>query len=317
MRKISESMLQEEREELWGSLIDVVEDWLEERGFTPYDFPNDDRNFPMNPDEAIIYGDDYDILADGFARVIGIDRDNVDGNEKSGMGFWAEKEVEIACKKEKPDRKDGEWDYGCACYESALKAYNSLLEDGHSGFSIGITKNILNRLIDCKPLTPIEDTDDVWNEIADISGLRGEVKNYQCKRMSSLCKYVYPDGTVKYRDLDRAIGVVDFGEGETRWYSGLVSDIVDELFPITMPYMPEDKSYEVYCEEFLYDKDNGRDYDTESIRYLIKPDGTRVNIYRYFAEKENGFVEISQKEYYARKEYAKMQSKQREKERTI
>lgn len=71
---------------------------------------------------------------------------------------WAQREVALACKREKPDRKEGEFDYGCACYESALKAFNSLLEDGHSGMSIGYTKQILNRLIDGKPLTPVEDT---------------------------------------------------------------------------------------------------------------------------------------------------------------
>ena len=60
------------------------------------------------------------------------------------MKEWAKREVEIACKKENPDRKEGEWDYGCACYESALKAFDSLMEDGHSGFSIGLTKHILN-----------------------------------------------------------------------------------------------------------------------------------------------------------------------------
>lgn len=45
--------------------------------------------------------------------------------EKSNMERWAENEVAIACRREKPDRKDGEWDYGCACYESALKALRS------------------------------------------------------------------------------------------------------------------------------------------------------------------------------------------------
>lgn len=35
--------------------------------------------------------------------------------EKSEMECWAEDEVAIACRREKPDRKDGEWDYGCAC----------------------------------------------------------------------------------------------------------------------------------------------------------------------------------------------------------
>lgn len=28
------------------------------------------------------------------------------------MYEWAKKEVEIACKKENPDRKPGKWDYG-------------------------------------------------------------------------------------------------------------------------------------------------------------------------------------------------------------
>lgn len=37
------------------------------------------------------------------------------------------------------------------------------MEDGHSGMSIGITKNILNRLIAGKPLTPIVDTEDIWD----------------------------------------------------------------------------------------------------------------------------------------------------------
>lgn len=72
---------------------------------------------------------------------------------------WAKKEVEIASKRERGNNPEDKWDYGVACYESALKAFESLLGDGHSGMSIGFTKNILNRLIDGKPLTPIEDTE--------------------------------------------------------------------------------------------------------------------------------------------------------------
>lgn len=45
---------------------------------------------------------------------------------------WAKREVELACKRENSDRKPGEWDYGCACYDSALKALRSLLEDDHT-----------------------------------------------------------------------------------------------------------------------------------------------------------------------------------------
>lgn len=125
--------------------------------------------------------------------------------EKSNMELWVENEVRIACEHERKasGTKEEEQDYGCACFESALKAYRSLLEDGHSGFSIGMTKYILVRMIERKPLTPIVDTEDVWSDARDRSGHRGEVVNYQCKRMSSLFKYVYADGTVKYRDVDR------------------------------------------------------------------------------------------------------------------
>ena len=72
---------------------------------------------------------------------------------------WAKREVELACKRENPNRKDGEFDYICACYESALKAYECLCDDGHSGMSFGITKNILIRLMNDVPLTPITDED--------------------------------------------------------------------------------------------------------------------------------------------------------------
>ena len=116
---------------------------------------------------------------------------------------WAKREVEIACEKENPDRKEGEFDYGCACYESALKAFESLCNDGHSGFSIKMTQNILNRLINGQPLTPIEDTEDVWNRCNE----KGEVITYQCARMSSLFKEVYPDGTAKYDDANKTLTI--------------------------------------------------------------------------------------------------------------
>ena len=101
----------------------------------------------------------------------------------SSMLDWAKREVKIACKKENQNRKEGEFDYGCACYESALKAFESLCDDGHSGFSIKITQAILNRLLDGKPLTPIEDADDIWNECKDyLSSVDASEKLKECIR---------------------------------------------------------------------------------------------------------------------------------------
>lgn len=217
---------------------------------------------------------------------------------KMSMIEWARKEVELACNREAPDIKPDEWDYGCACYESALKAYESLFEDGHSGMSISITKSILNRLLEGKPLTPIEDTDDAWAD--DRSRIRNDVKTLQCKRMSSLFKYVYSDGTIKYSDVNRMI-CVDMDNPRLEYYSKLVRDIIDEMFPITMPYTPG-KPFRVFCKDFLADEKNW-DFDTVGVYYAIKEgiDGPEtIDIYRYFGEKNGKFVEIDAAEYQER-----------------
>lgn len=221
-------------------------------------------------------------------------------HEKSNMELWAEREVRIACEWEAPDRKPDEWDYSCACYESALKAFRSLCEDGHSGFSIGMTKYILNRLIEAKPLTPIEDTENEWSDISERGGLRGEIENYQCRRMSSLFKYAYADGTVEYRDVNRFRGV-NVDNPNVSYHSGLIDRVMEEKFPITMPYFPESKPFCVYCEEFLTDRKNG-DFDTVGILYVVKPDGERIEINRYFKEGEKDFIEIDSCEYEMRRE---------------
>lgn len=215
------------------------------------------------------------------------------------MTEWAKREIEIACKRERGDSPDTEWDYGCACYESAHKAFQSLMEDGHSGMSIGFTKNILNRLIDGKPLTAIEDTPEVWNEVTwfDENGKQ----TYQCRRMSSLFKDVYPDGKVEYHDNDRCYCVYKDNPDSAGWHNGFISRLIHERYPITMPYFPASKPMVVYCTEGLYDTKNG-DFDTIGIWYVLKPDGEKDTIERFFKESADGWAEISKQEYFERTE---------------
>ena len=207
------------------------------------------------------------------------------------MMNWAENEVKLACERERINSSNTGWEYGCACYESALKAFKSLLADDHSEMSISITKGILNRLIDRKCLTPIEDTPDVWRDDSQDSS---RSQTLQCKRMGSLFKYIYPDGTVKYKDIDRTRCYL-VGD-HIPWSNGFIANLVDEMHPITMPYSPENKPYMVYAKEFLTDKQNG-DYDTIHIVYVKNPDGTIERINRYFKESKNSFVEINHAEF--------------------
>ena len=213
---------------------------------------------------------------------------------------WAKREVEIACKNENPDRKEGEFDYGCACYEGALKAFETLCNQGHSGMSIKLTQHILNRLIDGRPLTPIEDTPDVWNDITELKE-DGTVE-YQCNRMSSLFKKVHTDGSVEYTDVGRVYGV-DIHNPDLTYSSGLLTKIINEMFPIKMPYMPASKSYKFVTTDFLVDPKNG-DFDTMALFTLTKPNGEKIEVNRYFRSPEEGeeetypgWVEISEDEY--------------------
>lgn len=207
------------------------------------------------------------------------------------MMEWAKNEVAIASKRERGDKPESEWDYGVACYESALKAFESLCGDGHSGYSIGVTKAILNRLIDRKPLTPIEDTEDMW----DFTHTDDNGKHYQCRRMSSLFKYVYEDGTVKYSDINRYY-CTSKDNPNVSWHNGFVGKIYNEMFPLTMPYMPNNKADVIVCDELLTDRKNG-DYDTIAILYIKRADGEKVEVNRYFKEGDASFIEISLKEY--------------------
>ena len=227
------------------------------------------------------------------------------------MKDWAKREVEIACKKENPNRKDGEFDYGCACYDSALKAFNSLCKDGHSGFSIGLTKNILDRLIEGKPLTPIEDTDDIWShDILDESET-GKV-TYQCVRMSSLFKTVYPDGRVTYDDVDRFVGV-EASNPDVCFSAGYIREYMEKVVgPVTMPYMPTSDPYYVYCEDFLSVPKNG-DFDTVGLLYYKTPDGERKDLDIYLGETEEGFKEITKEEYLRRKAISEQRTRKESK----
>ena len=47
---------------------------------------------------------------------------NEEKREKSNTETWAEREVDLACKQERrlTENEGDDWDYGCACYDSAF-----------------------------------------------------------------------------------------------------------------------------------------------------------------------------------------------------
>ena len=207
------------------------------------------------------------------------------------MSEWVEREIEIACKKENPNWDGKSFDYGCSCYQSALKAYKRLCEDEHSGFSFNLTKNVLIRLMNGLPLMPITDDDftnvepEIWEspEYLKENGLKSDL---QCPRMGSLFRQETLDGKITYTDVNRTI--MHDANGDSWCNCGCASRIVDEMFPIKMPYYPSNEKYKVYGETFYMvdgeDKtaENVGTYNRVKIYYVITPDKERIEINKEF-----------------------------------
>ena len=216
------------------------------------------------------------------------------------MTEWAEKEVELAVAREvgyienDPDEKDENMkemgkQYASSCYASALKAYKSLMGDGHSGYSFGVTRGILKRLLDGYPLTPIEDVPESWNLVHETE----EVAKYQCRRCYSL-----------FKDVDKKTGEDTFGDVErivctskdgTCWTNGFVSRKIEELHPIEMPYWPTGRYY-VSAFDFAVSGTPG-EFDTMEIKSVKCPDGKVEILDWYFKEVNGQFEPIDAEEY--------------------
>ena len=188
---------------------------------------------------------------------------------------------------------DDEMVYDSSVILSANKAFRVIKTAGHTKEELIQMVDTLTRLVDWKPLFPIQE-DEVNDEGYEMNGQ----KIYDYERYSGLFKRVYPNGKVEYGDVHMAVGVNINNEDE--YQSGLVDRIAQEIRPIEFPYLPPTIPYRVYEEDFLVNPKHG-DYDTVGFFYMIEPDGTRIEINRFFKEDGFEFVEITKEEYEERK----------------
>lgn len=206
---------------------------------------------------------------------------------------WADREIAMACACEKESNN-------IACYNRALRSYRALMQDNPSSFDGQISKSILNRLIDGNPLTPIEDTPDIWSDVTgEFKDWKDGVQHYRCKRLDSLFKEVGPDGTVTYTDVKR-VQVVNLNIPDLAYTNGFTTRLIDKLFPISLPYLPTTNKYKVVREAFSTDPD-GDGYDTLAYLYVITPSGEKVELNGYFKKDKDAMVHIEKAEYEERK----------------
>lgn len=215
------------------------------------------------------------------------------------MYDWARQEVQLAKAKLKRNEND-EAQYMIACYDSALRAYEKLINDGHTGTSFAITRDILEKLMHVIPLTPVEDKEIMWEHVYD----HENEAIFQHKRMPSLFKMVNKKtGAVKFSDNNRVLCKNLLDTDSAYFYNGFISRVIDGMFPIEFPYMPTKEKYIVYVTEFLTDPANG-DFDTMNLVSVKLPNGDARSINLYYKEENGRWVQITQDEWIGRKKKA-------------
>lgn len=115
-----------------------------------------------------------------------------------------------------------------------LHMMNEFANEGHSGFSASYAINILTKLLDFKPLSPLTGADDEWTNVREY----GPEPHWQNKRKSSVFKDA--DGTCY--DIDGKVfweWCMPYEEGEKPYKSYYTSR--DSRVPVTFPYVVPDK----------------------------------------------------------------------------
>lgn len=108
-----------------------------------------------------------------------------------------------------------------------LKMVEVFSEEGHSGFSASYATKILEKLLRFEPITPLQGTDDEWNEVRD-----GTWQNNRCSHV-----FKRADGTAY--DIQGKVFVESDGCAFT---SG------DSFVDITFPYVPKTEYVKVEAE---------------------------------------------------------------------
>ena len=220
--------------------------------------------------------------------------------------IWAKREVELAKNEALKSGADNcSAHYICECLNSALKAFNSLREDGHSGASMEQMLMFLQRLVRGLPLTPIdEDTTWVKSSVSESGTI-----TYQCARMTSLFKDVDREGNITYSDVNRVVCVNKDDLKAPVWYNGFVSKIVNSIYPIKFPYYTSSDPIIAYVSE--HTTSVTEDFDTMCIDSVKLDNGETVELKRFFKEDPNinSWVEIDEEEYNRRVEIEKTLNK--------
>lgn len=218
-------------------------------------------------------------------------------NKGKSMTDWAEREVEIVIDNlKKSIIEDDDFRYSETAYNKALELYKHIMQLWHNECSFHAVTYILKKLMNGIPLSPIKGEEGEWN---CFPMWKKEIQVYQNIRLYSLFKEVSNNGEIKYTDTSRVVGI-DIETSEKTLFNGLLN-VIDEIFPITMPYEPKEEKFKCFVKK--YKEPNGHDIGYQYLN-VITPEGKNIKINKYFDIKvDSELKEVSETEF--KKKYGK------------
>lgn len=206
---------------------------------------------------------------------------------------WAEKEMELLrgqtnAEEDPKSREDLDYINIMDTLLDQSYEYLKLIEcEKDSVVCSGLREEILRRMINQMPLTPITDADDEWKdeEITD------NLKVQRAKRYFVLERKVatWPDGTqhVTYNDPLRIV-CHDISNPFEKFYNGFFTEFVNDLIPIQLPYMPSLEPIHVVTEteehedgscfvKILYILDDYK-YIPVNRAWIVSPEGEMTQV---------------------------------------
>ena len=161
-------------------------------------------------------------------------------NNKLFKDAWLANEIEL--RKADNTRPEEVMDNDALYLSDCVKAYEKVIGIIDSIDSAEYCKDILTRLIDRKPLTPIENGKDDWVYLMD------DPRYFQHKRYGSLLKTLNgATGKFTYFDVDK-YDILDFKTSK-QIYESWTRNVIEWLTkhdPIEFPYIPPTHNIKVY-----------------------------------------------------------------------
>lgn len=183
-------------------------------------------------------------------------------------------------------------------YIEAVNICNLIFEKIENPLFFPLFIDTIGNLMAKKPLTPIMESDDIW-ELADTCSGEDYPMTFVCNRCPSLYKTVYGPDNVKYSDIDR-LHILNKTIANSALLSNVVRQTIDDIIPIVFPYCPSEK---LIVDANLFDWGN---WEAEAATMIIEAvfdgQGNKRYINTFLKENRNiigsRFTKIDKKECY-------------------